>query len=147
MRARRQERRQAQLEEQAKVPVERSNEYSVNIMNAMETNVPYLFNGNVRNTGLITNLPPDCAVEVPCVADATGIHPCYIGELAPELAALNHSNVAVHQLAVAGLLTHDRELIYRAVKLDPLTMATTSLEQAQAMVDELFQAHAALLTI
>ena len=146
MRRRREESRAAQLEEVG-VPVERSNEYSVNIMNAMETNVPYRINGSVRNTGLITNLPPDCAVEVPCLVDATGIHPCYVGDLPAELAGLNRSNITVHELAVQALLTHDRELVYRAIQLDPLTAATVSLEDTRKMVDELFEAHAALLTI
>ena len=147
MRANRELRRQAQLEDGVSVPVERSHEYSVNIMNAMETNVPYAFNGSVRNTGLITNLPPDCAVEVPCLVDGTGVHPCYVGDLPPELAALNRSNIAVHELAVRALLTHDCELVYRAIQLDPLTMATVSLADTRKMVDELFDAHAAILTI
>ena len=147
MRKKREIRRQAQLEDEISVPVERSHEYSVNIMNAMETNVPYAFNGNVHNTGLITNLPPGCAVEVPCLVDGTGVHPCHVGELPPELAALNGSNIAVHELAVRALLTHDRELVYRAIQLDPLTMATVSLADTRKMVDELFDAHGALLTI
>lgn len=146
-RRRRAERAQAILEGEVEVPVIRSHEYSVNIMNALETNEPYRINGNVRNTGLITNLPPDCAVEVPCLVDGTGVHPCYVGELPTELAALNQSNIAVQQLAVKALLTGDREYVYRAVQVDPLTAATVSLADARRMVDELFAAHAEYLTI
>ena len=38
---------------------ERSKEYASRIMEAMETNVPYKFGGNVMNTGLIPNLPAE----------------------------------------------------------------------------------------
>ncbi|NLS77949.1 MAG: alpha-galactosidase [Chloroflexi bacterium] len=143
----RESRQQGILSGEVELPLKRSAEYSVNIMNAMETNVPYCFNGNVRNTGLITNLPPDCAVEVPCLVDATGVHPCYVGDLPPELAGLNRSNITVQELAVRALLTHDRELVYRAVQLDPLTQACVSLPEMRKMVDELFAAHERLLTI
>lgn len=147
MRRNREMRKQDLLEQETTLPVERSHEYSVNIMNAIETGVPYRFNGNVRNTGLIPNLPPDCAVEVPCLVDATGVHPCYVGDLPAELAGLNRSNITVQELAVQALLTGDRELVYRAIQLDPLTMATASLAEIRNMVDELFEAHAHLLTI
>lgn len=147
MRRARAERTQDMLAEDAQVPVERSHEYSVNIMNAMETDEPYRFNGNVANTGLITNLSPNCVIEVPCLVDGTGVHPCYVGDLPPELAGLNQSNTVVHELAVQGLLLGDRELIYRAIQLDPLTQATCSLPDIRQMVDELFIAHAEHITI
>ena len=47
----------------------------------MESNVPTRINANVRNTGLITNLPDGSCVEVPCLVDNLGIHPCYVGDL------------------------------------------------------------------
>jgi len=37
-----------------KIPIERSHEYFSRILNAIETNEPYVFNGNVRNNGLIS---------------------------------------------------------------------------------------------
>ena len=84
-----------------------SREFTTGIMEAMLTNVPYSFNGNVMNTGLITNLPDGCCVEVPCLVDARGVHPCYVGDLPPQLAALNRSNVAVQELAVYAVLNRD----------------------------------------
>ena len=84
--------------------MERSHEYGSRILNAIETNVPYTFNGNVHNTGLITNLLPNAIVEVPIVADAMGLHPCHVGDLPPALAALNRSNLAVQELAVKGFV-------------------------------------------
>ena len=97
-------------------------------------------NGNVANTGLITNLPPGCVVEVPCLVDGTGVHPCYVGDLPGQLAGLNRANVAVQELAVKAALEGDHEALYRAVALDPLTAATLSLADIRRMVDEMTEA-------
>ena len=117
-------------------------EYASYIMHAIETNQPYRFNGNVQNSGLITNLPPNCNVEVPILTDNTGLRPCYVGDLPSQLAALNRLNVNVHELAVRGFLTRDRESIYQACSLDPLTSASVRLDDIRPMVDELFAANA-----
>jgi alpha-galactosidase len=123
-------------------PIERSGEYATRIVNAMETNIPFVFNGNVPNTGLITNLWNDAIVEVPIMVDNTGLHPCYVGDLPPALAALNRSNLAVQELVVKGFVEKDRESIYRAIELDPLTTTQLSLAQIRQMVDEMFAADA-----
>ena len=128
------------------VPVERSHEYGSRILNAIETNVPYTFNGNVHNTGLITNLLPNAIVEVPIVADAMGLHPCHVGDLLPALAALNRSNLA-QELAVKGFVEKDRESIYRAVELDPLTTTILTLPETRRMVDEMFEADRQYITV
>ena len=55
----------------------RSKEYASHIMESIVTNTPYEIGGNVLNTGhLITNLPEDACVEVPCLVNGQGIHPC-----------------------------------------------------------------------
>ena len=117
-----------------------SNEYCVGILNAMETNKPYRFNGNVMNTGLITNLPQGSCVEVPCLVDNMGVHPCYVGDLAPQCASLNRNRIAGDQLAVEGTLEMDRRKIEQAVSLDPLTAAVCTLDQIHDMVAETFDA-------
>ena len=117
-------------------------EYGSYIINACETHEPARFNGSVPNTGLITNLPDGCSVEVPCMADRSGVHPVYVGDLPPYLAAINRSNIAVQELAVQAAVTGDRSAAFHAVMLDPLTAAVCSLEEIQAMVDEMFEAEA-----
>ncbi len=106
-----QERRQAMWEQvrqqiagQAPIDYSRSREYCSFIIHAIEANAPFRFNGNVPNSGLITNLPPDCSVEVPILVDNTGLHPCYVGDLPAQLAAVNRTNVNVHELAAEGFL-------------------------------------------
>ena len=122
------------------IPMERSSEYSSYIIEAMQTDKPYRVNVNVRNTGLITNLPSDCVVEVPCLVDGLGVHPCHVGPLPPQLAALNRTNINVQELAVKAALTGDQEALYQAVALDPLTSARLSFQEIRSMVDEMFEA-------
>jgi alpha-galactosidase len=129
------------------IPVERTHEYFSRILNAIETNVPYVFNGNVVNTGLIANLTPGAIVEVPILADGCGLHPCYVGDLPPALASLNRSNLNLQELAVKGFVERNRECIYRAVQLDPLTGAMLTLPEIRRMVDEMFEADKEYITI
>lgn len=120
---------------------ERTHEYGSYIMEAMETNVPYKIGGNVMNTGLITNLPSDCVVEVPCFVDRSGITPCHIGDLPIQLAALNRTNINVHQLTVAAALTGKKDYIYQAAMLDPHTSSELSIDDIRNMCDDLISAH------
>ncbi len=122
-----------------------SHEYASYILNAIETDKAFKFNGNVRNTGLITNLARDCCVEVPVIADRRGFQPLYVGALPPQLAALNNMNVAVEEMAVEAAFTGDRRLVFHACAYDPLTSAVLSLPEIEKMVNELFRVQAKYL--
>jgi len=134
------ERLQKELDSGEPLRIDRSHEYSVDIIEAMETDRPCRVNVTVPNTGLITNLPEGCAVEVPCVVDRLGVHPCFVGDLPPQCAALNESNVRSQELAVIGALHGDRQAVYRALMLDPLTSAVLPLSEIREMADEMFDA-------
>ncbi len=125
--------------------LKRSHEYTTGIMEAMVTNTPYAFNGNVMNEGLIPNLPDGCCVEVPCLVDRMGVHPCHVGDLPAQLAALNRSNVAVQELAVEAFLTRNRKAAFQAVAVDPLTAALLPLHRIREMFDEMWAAEEDLL--
>jgi len=118
----------------------RSAEYCSYIIEAMETGVPFKLNGNLRNDGLITNLPDGCCVEVPVTVDKSGIHAVEVGNLPIQLAALNQTNVTVQGLAVEAALTGDPELAMNAVALDPLTSACLTLAEARDMTAEMLEA-------
>lgn len=126
----------------SKKPIDltQSHEYGSFIIHSLHTGTVRRINGNVKNTGLITNLPEGCCVEVPCYVDKQGIHPCYVGDLPPQLAALNRSNIAVQEMAVKAALTGDREMAFWSIAYDPLTAAVCSLEEIRKMVDEIFKA-------
>ncbi|TML25953.1 MAG: alpha-glucosidase/alpha-galactosidase [Actinobacteria bacterium] len=117
-----------------------SDEYGAHIIHALETGEPFRFNGNVMNDGLVDNLPA-CCVEVPCVADSSGITPEPVGALPPHLAALIRTNVNVQELTVEAALTGSRDHVYHAAMLDPHTAAELSLREIHSLVDELLEAH------
>ena len=119
-----------------------TDEYASHIINAIETNKPFRFNGNVINKegALITNLPKDCCVEVPVFVDYHGIHPQGGIELPTICQALCISNVMVQKAAVEGALELDREKIYHAVLLDPNTASVCSPKEIREMVDDMFDA-------
>ena len=85
---------------------ERSNEYASRIMESMVTGDPYQIGGNVLNTGhLITNLPENACVEVPCLVNGRGIHPCHVGALPVQCAAMNMTNINVQLLTIEAAVT------------------------------------------
>jgi alpha-galactosidase len=130
-----------ELREAPTIAVARSREYASSIMNAIWTGEAATIYGNVRNNGSISNLPPNCAVEVPCLVDAAGVQPTQVGALPPQLAALIRTNVNVQELTVAALLGESREHIYHAAMLDPHTAAELDLDQIWSLVDDLIAAH------
>lgn len=124
-----------------KITHERSKEYASYIMEAIVTDSPYKIGGNVLNQGLIDNLVPDACVEVPCLVDGQGIHPCHVGKLPTQLAGMNMSNINAQLMAVEAAKTQRIEDIYRAVMLEPHTAAELSIDDIKAMVDEMIAAH------
>ena len=115
-------------------------EYGSVIIRSMETGQPSRINANVKNKGLITNLPEGCCVEVPCLVDKEGLHPCYVGDLPPQLAGLNRTNINVQELAVRGIVEKSKTKIFQSILLDPLTGAMLTIDETRQMVDELFKA-------
>lgn len=117
----------------------RSNEYGADIVEAVMLNRPTVFHGNVRNTGLIDNLPDGC-VEVACLVDRNGVQPTHFGPLPEQLAAINRSHMAIHTLMSEALLTHNKEAARYALLLDPLSAAVCSPAELSALFDELWEA-------
>jgi len=102
---------------------------------------PYEIGGNVLNTGLITNLPQNCCVEVPCLVDRNGVRPCYIGDIPPQCAALTRTNVNVQELTILAALTLKKEHIYHAALLDPHTSSELTIDEIISLCDDLIEAH------
>lgn len=124
-----------------------SEEYGARIIHSIETGQPRRMNINLSNeANAITNLGSDACVEVPCLVDGTGVRPCAVGELPAQLAAVNRSNIAVQRLAVKGAIEDDLDAARQAIKLDPLTAAVLTLDEIDAMIDELLEANAQYLS-
>lgn len=120
---------------------ERTGEYASYIMEAMLTDVPYRIHGNVMNTALITNLPQDAVVEVPCLVDRNGVNPCHVGNLPQQLAAINRTNINVQLVTVEAALTKKKDLIYNAAMLDPHTSSELTIDEIISLCDDLIAAH------
>jgi alpha-galactosidase len=90
--------------------------------------VPFRIAGNVLNERLVSNLPCDACVEVPCILDRTGINPCHIGKLPVQLAALNMTNINVQLLTIDAAVKRRRDAVYQAALLDPHTAAELSID-------------------
>ena len=135
----------AQVKGEKPIEIRASHEFASGIINARVTGSAFAFNGNVPNDGIISNLPDECCVEVPCFVDGRGVHPCAVGELPTQLAAMNLSNIAVQDLTVQAVLECDAEKAVHACMLDPLTGAVCSLAEIRTICDELFEAEKHLL--
>ena len=120
----------------------RSHEYASRIMEAIVTGVPYQIGGNVLNTQhLITNLPEEACVEIPCMINGTGVHPCFVGALPVQCAAMNMTNINVQLLTIEAARTLKKEHIYQAAMLDPHTGSELDIDTIKKMVDELIEVH------
>lgn len=120
----------------------RSNEYASHIMEAIVTSTPYQIGGNVLNTNhLISNLPQEACVEVPCLINGNGVHPCSVGSLPVQCAAMNMTNINVQLLTIEAAKTKKLEHIYQAAMLDPHTGSELDIDTIKKMVDDLIVAH------
>ncbi len=135
-----------QMIAEAGQPRERSREYASRIIESIVTNTPYEIGGNVVNTGhLIANLPEDACVEVPCLVNGQGIHPCRVGRLPVQCAAMNMTNINVQLLTIEAAVTRKKEHIYQAAMLDPHTASELDIDTIVKMVDDLIEAHGSWL--
>lgn len=121
---------------------ERSHEYASRIMESIVTNTPYEIGGNVLNADhLISNLPAEACVEVPCLVNGYGVHPTRVGALPVGCAAMNMTNINVQLLTIEAARTHKKSYIYQAAMLDPHTGSELSIDDIKNMVDDLIEAH------
>ena len=133
------------LQSDTPLELQPTSEMASEFIHARETGQPAELYVNVRNSGLISNLPDECCVEVPAVVDASGLHPQAVGSLPPQLVALNRTFLNVVELTVKAVLEGDRSHVYQAALLDPNTAATLTTHQTIQMCDELLAAHGDLI--
>ncbi len=121
------------------ISLERGHEYAAHIINAYLGGELYEFNGNVPNTGLVTNLPEGACVEVPVLASRKGFEPIHVGRLPDSCAILTNLTAQTEMMAVEGFFQGDATMIYQAIAHDPLTAAKLSLAEIKQMVREMFE--------
>ena len=124
------------------ISLERGDEYAASIFNAIFGDfTPYGFNGNIPNTGIISNLPENACVEVPVLASRRGIEPFQVGPLPSQLAILCNTSSRCEELALEGAFAGDPGMIYQSIIFDPLTSAVLSLAEIREMVNKMFAAN------
>ena len=92
------------------------------LVSALTTGTQYSDDAlNVLNAGgVVPGLPESAIVEVPVsFADKTPV-PVAVPELPLAVVELCRRQVAINELAVAGLLNRDRSLLLAALALDPM---------------------------
>ena len=122
-------------------PLSRSVEYGSLIIHSVQTDQARAIYGNVRNAGLITNLPQGCCVEVPVLVAGAGLRPCHIGDLPPQCAATCAPHTAVQNLTVRAALEGRRDHVHHAAMVDRHAPSVLSLDGICTMVEELIEAH------
>ncbi len=120
----------------------RSEEHCSYILEGLETGRVYRGHFNVKNKGLVTNLPADCIVETPGFVDRFGLNMVAGIELPLGAAATCSASVSVQRMAVRAAVTGDLDLLRLAVLHDPLVGAVCNPDEVWQMVDELLVAQA-----
>jgi alpha-galactosidase len=120
----------------------RTDEHASHIIEALETGRPYRGHFNVKNNGIITNLPDHCIIESPGWVDRFGINMVEGVTLPLACAATCSVSVSVQRMAVQAAVTGDVDLLKLAVLHDPLVGAVCNPDEVWRMVDEMLEAQA-----
>jgi alpha-galactosidase len=123
-----------------KLEIKRTWEYASYIIEAMETNSPFVAHVTMPNNGRITNLPDDGVVETATLMDRNGATPVHFGKLPPQCAALCDWNMRMFELAATACIERSKEAAVHALMLDPLTAAVCSPAEIREMTYRLFEA-------
>ena len=124
------------------IDYKRSHEFGAWMIHSIETNTPRVIYGNVRNHGLIDNLPARAVVEVPCLVDANGVQPTAVGRIPMPFASVMQPHISLHEMAVEAVKTKNKKLLYQAIGCDPLASMALTLDKLKAMTDELLEENA-----
>ena len=123
----------------------RSDEHFSYIVEALDTGRPYRGFFNVRNTGVITNLPGDCIIEANGYVDRTGLHMAAGITLPQACAATCSASVNVQRMAKDAAVAGEVTLLKQAMLHDPLVAAVCNPEEVWRMTDEMLEAQRAWL--
>jgi alpha-galactosidase/6-phospho-beta-glucosidase family protein len=84
----------------------------------------------------VGNLPDDAFLELECHLDRKGPRPLPVGDFPLGLRSLQHLILDIHELTIEAIMRRDRNLLVRALSIDPLV---NSIATAKVVIDELFE--------
>ena len=120
----------------------RTSEHASHIIEALETGRVYRGHFNVRNNGIIRNLPADAIIESPGFVDRFGINMVEGITLPTACAATCSVSVSVQRMSVEAAMSGDIDMLKLAVLHDPLVGAICTPDEVWQMVDEMVVAQA-----
>ncbi len=120
----------------------RTDEHASHILEALETGRVYRGHFNVKNGGIIRNLPEDCIIESPGFVDRFGINMVEGIELPLACQTTCSASINVQRMSVQAAITGDIDLLKQAVLHDPLVGAICTPDEVWQMVDEMLVAQA-----
>ena len=120
----------------------RTTEHASYIIEALETGRVYRGHFNVRNNGIIRNLPADAIIESPGFVDRFGINMVEGIELPTACAATCSVSISVQRMSVEAAMKGDIDMLKLAVLHDPLVGAICTPDEVWQMVDEMVVAQA-----
>lgn len=129
-------------EKREMVPIEEDVTYpwnAIKILHGIETGFRHGIHANVKNTGLIENLPYGCPCEVQCMVDQTGIHPVHVGKLPAQISGLIMTQLPTIELTVKSIEEKRRDYIYHAAFLDPVLRSSLKKDEIVNMVNDFFE--------
>ena len=101
------------------------------------TGEPRRIIATLPNSGQISNLPKDAAVETWAVASRNGINPMYAGDVPLQYYGFMASVVAEQELTIQAAFKKDRRLVQQALFASPLLHQK---ERAEELMNEMFAA-------
>ena len=112
-----------------------SGELAVPIMEALACGVRHTLGAViVPNRGAIPGLDDDIAVEVPAVADGSGVHPWQMARLPEPVTAILRTQGSIQKLLVDAYVEGSRRLLLQSLLLDP---TAHSYRNAVALINEM----------
>lgn len=119
----------------------RTTEYASYIFDAILTNVPFVFHGNMTNKGSFKNLNDNVNVEVKCVADINGITQTIQGEIPTAQLGLISPHINLYAMAIEAYKTKSLDKLYQCAYLDQRLSATLTLDEMKNLIDDFVDAH------
>jgi alpha-galactosidase len=124
-------------------PLQASGELAVPIIDALTGGVTRELGAViVPNNGAIPGLDDDVAVEVPAVADKTGVHPQQMARMPEAITAMLRTQGSIQKLLVETYTERSRRKLLQALLLDP---TAHSYRNAVALINEMCELQKELL--